>query len=231
PPDLPPLPTHPIGEHEAKRILARAGIPVAEERLVRSADEAETAAAALGERLVLKIVSPDIAHKTEIGGVRLDVQRAEVRAAYDRLLAAVAARAPEARIDGVLVAPFLDDGIETILGVQNDPVFGPVVMFGLGGVLVEVLRDVTFRLAPFGVAEAHRMIGEVRGATLLDGARGRPAGDRDALALALSRLSVFAAAQAKRFTSIEINPLLVRPRGLGVAALDALILPATAGSD
>ncbi|MGH7037990.1 MAG: acetate--CoA ligase family protein [Stellaceae bacterium] len=231
PPDLPPLPAQPIGEHEAKRILARAGIPVAEERLVRSADEAETAAAALGERLVLKIVSPDIAHKTEIGGVRLDVRRAEVRAAYDRLLAAVAARAPEARIDGVLVAPFLDDGIETILGVQNDPVFGPVVMFGLGGVLVEVLRDVTFRLAPFGVAEAHRMIGEVRGATLLDGARGRPAGDRDALALALSRLSVFAAAQAKRFTSIEINPLLVRPRGLGVAALDALILPATAGSD
>lgn len=230
PQNLPSLPMHRIGEYEAKRILARAGIAVAEERLARSADEAETAAAALGARLVLKIVSPDIAHKTEIGGVLLDVQRAEVRAAYDRLLAAVAARAPAARVDGVLVAPFLDDGIETILGVQNDPVFGPVVMFGLGGVFVETLRDVTFRLAPFGVAEAHRMIGEVRGAALLDGVRGRPAGDRDALALALSRLSVFAAAQAKRFTSIEINPLLVRPRGRGVAALDALIVPAAAGS-
>lgn len=229
PPDLPPLPGRRIGEYEAKCILALAGIPAAEERLVTSAREAETAAAALGERLVLKIVSPDIAHKTEIGGVLLDVPRGDVRAAYDRLLAAVAERAPRARLDGVLVAPMLDDGIETILGVQDDPVFGPVVMFGLGGVFVEALRDVTFRLAPFGVEEARRMIGEIRGAALLDGVRGRPAGDRDALAETLSRLSVFAAAQAGHFTSIEINPLLVRPKGRGVAALDALILPAVSG--
>jgi acyl-CoA synthetase (NDP forming) len=229
PQDLPPLPQRPIGEYEAKRILAAAGIPAAEERLVTGAREAEAAAAALGERLVLKIVSPDIAHKTELGGVLLDVPRGAVAAAYARLLAAVTARAPRARLDGVLVAPMLDEGIETILGVQNDPVFGPVVMFGLGGVLVEALRDVTFRLAPFGVAEAHRMIGEIRGAALLDGVRGRPACDREALAQALSRLSVFAAAQAGRFASIEINPLLVRPKGRGVAALDALILPAVPG--
>jgi acyl-CoA synthetase (NDP forming) len=222
--DVPPLPQRRIGEYEAKRILAMAGIPAAEERLVSGPDEAAAAAAALGERLVLKIASPDIAHKTEIGGVLIDVPRTEVRAAHDRLVAAVTARAPQAHREGVLISPLLADGIETILGVQHDPVFGPVVMFGLGGVFVEVLRDVTFRIAPFGTAEARQMIGEIRGAALLQGARGRPAGDLDALALALSRLSLFAAAQAGRFTSIEINPLLVRPRGLGVAALDALIL-------
>jgi acyl-CoA synthetase (NDP forming) len=229
PDDPPPLPQRRIGEYEAKRILAAAGIAAVEERLATSPREAEAAAAALGaERLVLKIVSPDIAHKTEIGGVLLDVKRAEAAAAYGRLVAAVTARMPQARIDGVLIAPMLGEGIETILGVQHDPVWGPVVLFGLGGVFVEVLRDVTFRVAPFGVEEARRMIGEIRGAALLAGARGRPAVDLDALAEALSRLSVFAAAQAGRFASIEINPLLVRPRGQGVAALDALILPATA---
>ncbi|HZU91477.1 MAG TPA: acetate--CoA ligase family protein [Stellaceae bacterium] len=226
---LPPLPSRRIGEYEAKRILAAAGIAAVAERLATSPREAEAAAAALGaERLALKIVSPDIAHKTEIGGVLLDVPQSEAAAAYDRLVAAVGARAPQAHIDGALISPMLGEGIETILGVQHDPVWGPVVLFGLGGVFVEVLRDVTFRVAPFGIEEARRMIGEIRGAALLQGARGRPPGDVDALAEALSRLSVFAAAQAGRFASIEINPLLVRPEGLGVAALDALILPATA---
>jgi hypothetical protein len=118
----------------------------------------------------------------------------------------------------------LRDGIETIIGVHNDPVFGPVVMFGLGGIFVEVMRDVTFRIAPFGAAEARRMIGEIKGAAVLEGARGAPPADTHALAEALSYLSRFAAAQRGQFTSIEINPLLVRPRGAGVAALDALIL-------
>jgi len=108
--------------------------------------------------------------------------------------------------------------------VQNDPVFGPVVMFGLGGIFVEVMRDVTFRIAPFGVEEARRMIDEIKGAAVLEGARGRPAADIDALAEGLSRLSRFAAAQRGQLTSIDINPLLVRPRGSGVVALDALIL-------
>ena len=120
----------------------------------------------------------------------------------------------------------LVDGVETIIGVQHDPVFGPVVMFGLGGVFVEVLRDVTFRVAPFDQAEARRMIAEIRGAAILAGARGRPPADIDALAGALSLLSRFAAAQAGGFASIEINPLLVRPQGHGVAALDALIVTA-----
>jgi acyl-CoA synthetase (NDP forming) len=219
-----PLPQGLICEHEAKRILSEAGIPAVEERLVTSPGEASIAAAELGDRLVLKILSPDILHKTEAGGVFIDVPAADAAAAYERLTAEVGARAPHARIEGVLVSPMLRDGIETIIGVQNDPVFGPVVMFGLGGIFVEVMRDVTFRVAPFGPEEARRMIGEIKGAAVLAGARGGPPADIEALAVALSRLSLFAAAQAGRFNSIEINPLLVRPRGAGVAALDALIL-------
>lgn len=225
PADLPPLPAAPVGEFEAKRSLAAAGIPAVEERLVTSPEDAQAAADALGERLVLKIASPDITHKSDIGGVMIDVPRAEAAAAYRRLCDRVASQAPAAQIDGVLVSPLLRDGVEVIAGVQNDPVWGPVVMFGLGGVFVEVLRDVTFRVAPFDAAEARRMIAEIRGAAILDGARGRPAADIAALAEALSRLSLFAAAQQGRFASIEINPLLVRPAGKGVVALDALIVP------
>ena len=229
PRDLPPLPARPLSEHEAKEILAAAGIPILEERLVTS--EAEAAAAAdLGERLVLKIVSPEITHKTEVGGVMLDVPAGELGEAYERLIARVQARTTGARIDGVLISPMVKGGVEMILGVQDDPVFGPVVMLGLGGIFVEVLRDVTFRIAPFGVEEARRMIGELRGVAMLHGARGQPPCDLAALAAALSRLSLFAAAQRGRFTSIDINPLLVRPQGEGAAALDALILtPQSAG--
>jgi|HubBroStandDraft_4_1064222.scaffolds.fasta_scaffold00571_12 acyl-CoA synthetase (NDP forming) len=224
PENLPPLPRGRIAEHEAKRILAGAGIPVLDEVLATNAGEAQDAAAKLGERLVLKIVSPDIPHKTEMGGVMLNVPATEVSAAYGRLVARVKERAPRAKIDGVLISPMVSGGVEMILGVQNDAVFGPVVMLGLGGIFVEVLRDVTFRIAPFGLEEAHRMIGELRGAAMLQGARGQPPCDVEALAEALSKLSIFVAAQRGQFTSIDVNPLLVRPNGQGAAALDALIL-------
>jgi acetate---CoA ligase (ADP-forming) len=224
PQNLPPLPQGPIGEHEAKRILAAAGVPVLTELVATSAAEAQAAAAKIGDRLVLKIVSPQITHKTEVGGVMIDIPAAEAGAAYDRIVERVKARAPGATIEGVLLSPMVRGGVEMILGVQDDAVFGPVVLLGLGGIFVEVLRDVTFRIAPFGVEEAHRMIAELRGAAILEGARGQPPSDLDALAEALSRLSLFAAAQRGRFTSIDVNPLLVRPKGEGAAALDALIL-------
>jgi acyl-CoA synthetase (NDP forming) len=224
PKNLPPLPKGRIAEHEAKRILAEAGIPILDELLVTNAGQAQAAAAKLGEKLVLKIVSPDIPHKTEMGGVMLNVPGAEAGRAYDELVGRVQARAPRAKIDGVLISPMVSGGVEMILGVQNDPVFGPVIMLGLGGIFVEVLRDVTFRIAPFGLEEAHRMIGELRGRAMLEGARGQPPCDIDALATALSKLSIFAAAQRGQFTSIDVNPLLVRPSGQGAAALDALIL-------
>jgi acyl-CoA synthetase (NDP forming) len=220
---LAPLPKTAIGEHDAKRILAAAGIPILEERLATSAAEA-AAAASLGEKLVLKIVSPEITHKTEVGGVMLNVAAADAGAAYTDLMTRVAARAPHAHLDGVLISPMLIDGVEMILGVQHDGVFGPTVLLGLGGIFVEVLRDVTFRIAPFGLEEARAMIGELRGKAILEGARGKPPGDLDALAETLSKLSLFAAAQKGQFSSIDINPLLVRPKGKGVVALDALIV-------
>jgi succinyl-CoA synthetase beta subunit len=218
------LPQGRIAEHEAKRILAEAGVPILDERLVTNAGQAAAAAVEIGERLVLKIVSPDIPHKTEMGGVMLDVPASEAGTAYDRIVERVTARAPGAKIDGVLISPMVRGGVEMILGVQNDPVFGPVVMLGLGGIFVEVLGDVTFRIAPFGTEEAHEMIAELRGRAILQGARGQPPSDLDALAAALSSLSLFAAAKRTELTSIDINPLLVRPKGAGAAALDALIL-------
>jgi acyl-CoA synthetase (NDP forming) len=151
PKNLAPLPQGRIAEHEAKRILAEAGVPILDERLVTNAGQAAAAAVEIGERLVLKIVSPDIPHKTEMGGVMLDVPASEAGAAYERMIERIKARAPRAKIDGVLISPMVKGGTEMILGVQNDAVFGPVVMLGLGGIFVEVLRDVTFRIAPFGV--------------------------------------------------------------------------------
>ena len=167
-----------INEVEGKRLLAAAGLPAVSERLVNSAEAAAAAAGELGFPVVMKIVSPDILHKSEIGGVMLNVATPEAaEAAYGELIARAGAHAPDARIDGVLVAPMVSGGVETILGVVRDPVFGPVVMFGLGGIFVEVLKDVTFRIAPFGVDEARRMIREVRGYPMLQGVRGAPPAD------------------------------------------------------
>ncbi len=220
---LPPLPEGPLGEREAKALLAAAGIPVLDERLARNAEAAAEAARALGLPVALKLSAPGLAHKTEIGGVLLNVATPEAaRAGFEvlRARAAAAGVAPE----GVLVAPMVA-GVETILGVQRDPLFGPAVMFGLGGVFVEVLGDVAFRLAPFGPDEARRMIREIKGFKVLEGLRGAPPADLEALAEALVRLSVLAAAEAARIESIDVNPFLVLPEGQGAVALDALVVP------
>ena len=220
------LPQGAIGEHESKRLLAAAGIPVVEERLAADAAEAVAAFGAFGRPVALKIASPDIPHKTEIGGVLLGLADiAAVAEGFDELISRARRHRPEARLDGVLVAPMLEGGVETIIGVQRDPVFGPVVMFGLGGVFVEVLKDVTFRLAPFDDAEARAMIREIKGAALLDGERGALPADIDALAAVLARVSQFAAGHADAIESIDINPFLVLPKGQGAVALDALIVP------
>ena len=209
-------------------------MPVVGERLADTRDAAVDAVDSLGYPVTLKIASPDIPHKTEIGGVELgldsmDAVGAAFGAAFDAAFDAVIARArnsvPDARIDGVVVARMAPPGVETILGASLDPVFGPVVMFGLGGVLVEEMRDVSLRVAPFDVEEAHRMIGEISGAAVLDGVRGRPAADKDALARALVRLSDVAAANAHTVESIDINPFVVLPEGQGALAKNALILP------
>jgi succinyl-CoA synthetase beta subunit len=176
---------------------------------------------------VLKIVSADIAHKSEIGGVKLNLGSNDaVAQAYAAIRASAALHAPTARIDGVMVAPMTTGGIEMIAGVQRDPVFGPVVMLGLGGVFVEVLKDVAFRHAPFGPADARAMVAELRGAAILGGVRGLGPADIDALVAAIVALGRFAADNAETLHSVEINPLLVRSAGNGVVGLDALVTAA-----
>ncbi len=227
-----PIGMRELSEHGAKKLLAEAGIPLLPERLVRTAAEAVSAANALGYPVVLKIVSPQIAHKTEVGGVLLGLENAAaVESGYELVMQRACAAVPAARIDGVLVAPMAPAGVDTIVGVHRDATFGPVVMFGLGGIFVEVLKDVTFRLAPFDEMQARRMITQIAGYAVLDGARGRARADVDALARVLARISQFAASHADDIESIDINPLRVLPEGRGVVALDALIVPRRADAN
>ena len=225
-----PLPTGPIDEQTAKRLFAEAGLTVVPDRLCHTATEAVDAAAELGYPVVLKIASADIAHKSDIGGVALDLNAADaVREQFAAVTGTTRLACPDAHIEGVLVSPMVTGGVEMILGIRNDPTFGPIVMCGLGGIFVETLHDVAFRVAPFDVDEAHRMLAELRGVTVLDGVRGKPPSDVEALAAALSSLSRFAAAHAEHLDSAELNPVVVLPTGHGVVALDALIVPRTAG--
>jgi acyl-CoA synthetase (NDP forming) len=214
------------GEQAAKRLIASIGIPVVEDRLVRSAAKAVDAARALAKSVVLKIAAPEILHKSDIGGVLIGLSSAEeIAAGYDTLIARARAAAPHAQIDGVLVSPLIEGGVETIAGFQRDPVFGPVVMFGMGGIFVEIYRDVSLRVAPFGIDTAREMIREIVGYPLLSGARGRAPADIEALARALSLLSAYADRFRDDLDSIDINPLIVLPEGKGVIAVDALVVP------
>lgn len=215
-----------LSEYEAKRILSDAGVPFPEEVLCGRDDDVGAAAARVGFPVVLKISSPDIAHKTEIGGVVVGVKsEQEARTAAAAILERARQGQPAARIEGILVAPMVGDGLEVIAGVARDPVFGPVVMFGLGGIFVEVLKDVTFRAAPFGVDEARRMIREIRGRSMFDGVRGKQSTNIEPLAKLLSALSVFAAANTETIESIDLNPIRLLEDGTMPVALDALIVP------
>ncbi|HEX3888737.1 MAG TPA: acetate--CoA ligase family protein [Phenylobacterium sp.] len=219
------IPAQAMTEPEAFDLLRAQGLPMASCRLAKTPDEAAAAADAFGYPVVLKIVSPDIQHKTEIGGVILGLtSAAAVREGYATLRRNVATRRPDAQVQGVMVAPQLSGGVECILGVQRDPVFGPVVLVGLGGVFAEAMRDVVLRLAPVDVAQARQMISELKGHTILAGWRGSAAADVEALAQALAALSDVAVAAGDQIESIDINPVLVRPAGEGVVALDALVI-------
>jgi acyl-CoA synthetase (NDP forming) len=212
-------------EYAAKQVLIAAGFEVPLERSVKDADAAVQAADALGYPVVLKILSEDIPHKTEAGGVALNLADADaVRAASARIFASVAAHAPQARIEGLLVAPMLRGGTELIAGISRDPVFGPVVMVGMGGIYAEVLRDVAVQPAPVSQAQALAMIRSLRLFPLLDGARGQARADIDAAARAVARLSAFACTHSDQVGEIDLNPILVRPQGQGIAILDALMV-------
>ncbi len=216
------LPATAPNEAEAKRILAEAGVPMVPEAACVTLEETLEAGRRIGFPVVAKILSPDILHKSEIGGVILNIaNEAALRDAHATLLARAAERAPGARIDGVLVAKQVTGGVEMALGVVRDPVFGPVAMVGLGGVFIEVFKDVAFARCPVDPARAEAMIRSLKGFPLLDGARGRPKADVAALTQALVALSRFAAGAGPRLLSAEVNPLLVTPDG--AFAADAVI--------
>lgn len=220
-----PVPwSSPPDELEANRMLAAAGIPMVPAQMATSREETAEAAGDLGFPVALKILSPDIQHKTDAGGVLLNVPSEEAaRDGFEQLYANARKHLPAARLEGVLVTPMIEDGVECIFGVQRDPVFGPVVMFGLGGVFVELFRDVTFRVAPFSEAEALGMIEETKAAASLRGARGRPPADLAALARALAALSRFAYAHRDSIEGVDINPMIALPDR--VVGVDALIHP------
>ncbi|WP_159279489.1 acetate--CoA ligase family protein [Variovorax boronicumulans] len=215
-----------MSEPDALALLAGAGVPVVAHRVVRSADEAAAAAEALGEAVVVKIVSADIPHKSDVGGVALGLRgAAQARAAFERTRDLALTARPEARLDGALVARMLTGGVECIAGVHRDPVFGPVLMFGLGGIHVETLRDVSLRALPIARDDALAMVRELRAFAILNGARGRPPVDLGSIADALCALADFAQRAGDSLDSAEINPLIARPRAEGgCVAVDALVV-------
>ncbi len=214
-----------LTEIASKELLARYGVPRPPEALARSEDEAVAAATKIGGAVALKVQSSDILHKTEAGAVMLGLTgEAAVRESYRAVLARAKAAHPDARIDGVLVQAMARRGVEMILGISRDPDFGPMLMVGLGGIHVEVLKDVAFAPVPLGPDEALELVGQLKGAALLDGARGEPPADRAALAELMAALSRFAADHADIIQEIDLNPVIVHPAGDGLTVVDALIV-------
>ncbi|MDB5414346.1 MAG: CoA-binding protein [Rubritepida sp.] len=217
-----PLGERSLMEAEAKSAFAAAGLPVVDERRAKDAAGAAAAAASLGFPVVLKVDSPDIAHKTEVGGVQLNLtDEAAVSAAFARIMEGAKRHAPEARIDGVLVQRMEARGVELILGASRDPQFGNMVLVGLGGVQAELWKDVSLDVAPVSPEGALAMLKSLKGFPLLDGFRGSDKVDLAAVAQAVSRFSGFVAALGERLEEAEINPLVCRPNGC--IAVDGLM--------
>ncbi len=213
-----------LTERDAKSLLAGYGLRTTREILATNPREAMEAARRIGGTVALKISSPDIAHKTEAGGVRLAVAQEDIAVCFEEIVRNARAYCAGATIEGVLVQEMVKPGLELMLGVTRDPVFGPVVVAALGGIHVEVLEDIAYRVAPVDRDEAARMLNELRGRRLLDGVRGAPPRDFDAVCEAIERLSWLAVDFADRITEVDINPLVVHERGGGAIAVDALMV-------
>ncbi|WP_241023854.1 acetate--CoA ligase family protein [Burkholderia sp. Ac-20365] len=211
-----------LTEHAAQRLLACYGIDAPKSMLAKTQDEALAFARSIGFPVVVKVQSPDIPHKTEAGAVRVGVRdEATLASAFDEIVSNARRHVPGARIEGVLVQEQISDAVEMIVGIDNDPSFGPAIMCGLGGIYAEVLKDVTWRLAPVTHDQAYAMIRELRAFAMLDGARGKPRCDIDALADAIVAMSAMALDLAPGMQEFDINPLFVLPAGKGVRAGDA----------
>jgi len=209
-----------IGDAEAREVLKAYGFPVPESRLARTPEEAVEIAEEIGYPVVLKIASPDILHKTDVGGVRLNLGSPDdVRDAFDLIVYRAGRYVPGARLWGCLVQQMVPGGREVLVGMSRDPQFGPLVAFGLGGIYVEALKDVVFRVAPFGRQEAEEMIREIRSYPLLEGIRGEPPADHEAMVDALLRISQLVT-DFPEIVELDINPLMVFEEGHGAMAID-----------
>jgi len=211
-----------LTEVESKQILGEAGIPVARAQLATTRDEAAAAAGQMGLPVVLKIVSPDISHKSDVGGVKLNLgSEEEVAAAFDEIVAAAQRAQPEATVLGVSVQNMARPGVEVIMGMTKDAQFGPVLMFGLGGVFVEVLKDVSFRIVPLEPRDARQMIRDIQGFPVLEGFRGQEPADLAALEDMLMRLSAFVE-EHPEIQELDLNPIFAYKDG--ALAVDARIV-------
>lgn len=211
-----------LNEIESKQLLKEADIPVTETRLARSKEEAVAVAKELGFPVVLKIVSPDIIHKSDIGGVKVNVaDEGQVGKAYDEIMAAVKAKMVGAKVEGVSVQNMAKPGVEVIIGMSKDPQFGPVLMFGIGGILVELLKDVSFRIVPITRRDANEMISDIKGYPLLTGYRGSEPANIKALEDILLKLSDLAD-KTPQIKELDLNPVFARKDD--AVAVDARII-------
>ena len=211
-----------LNEVEAKQLLASAGVPVAETQLAITADEAVNAAEEIGYPVVMKIVSPEIAHKSDVGGVVVGVENSDdVRSIFEEINRSVADKAPHAEIDGVAIQAMVPQGTEIIVGSTTDEQFGPVMMFGLGGVFVEILEDVAFRIVPLEPKDASDIVREIKGFPLLDGARGREKADLDSLENLILKVSNLVD-ENPQIAELDLNPVFAYSDG--VVAVDAHIV-------
>ena len=213
-----------LPEYVARGLLSEYGLTFPPSALVTSLSEALEAARSVGYPLVMKVASPDISHKTDVGGVALGLESpAALRTAWGTMHRSLASKAPHARITGFELEGMIRGGKEVLIGVQRDPGFGPVIVFGMGGIYVEVLQDVTFRLAPIRTLSAEHMVSSVRAFPLLKGIRGEPPSDLTALHEAIERVSQLAV-EVPEIVELDVNPLIVRPAGQGVVAVDARVV-------
>ncbi len=211
-----------LTEVESKELIRESGIPVVETRLARSKSEAARMAQEMGLPSVLKIISPDVVHKSDVGGVKVGLESvSQVKTAYDSILSSTRAAVPSASILGVSVQKMAQPGVEVIIGATKDPQFGQVILFGLGGVLVEILKDVSMRLVPLTGRDARMMIREIKSLPLLQGYRQYPPCDLDSLEKAILNLSQFLE-KYPDIKELDLNPVLCYPEGL--VAVDARVV-------
>jgi acyl-CoA synthetase (NDP forming) len=214
-----------LDEVESKQLLAAFGIPTVAEAVATTAAEAVAAATALGLPVVMKVLSADIAHKSDLGLVEVGLESLdEVGRTFEALVTSARRQCPEALVRGVVVQPVVAGAVaEVIIGLSQQVPFGPTILFGLGGIFTEVFEDVAFRVPPFTRQSARAMVEEIKGAALLHGVRGRPAADVDALVDVLMRFQRLAFEVGDQIAELDVNPLLVLPAGQGVVAVDALV--------